>query len=91
MNIYYRVRQRLAIGLFWRQIASMAIVPLTLSATGVIISRYVSFESWVSLGAGIIVFLAIYLPAFWIFSMNRYERDSILSPLQAIVSRLHSR
>lgn len=91
MNIYYRVRQRLEIGLFWRQIASMAIVPLTLSATGVIISRYVSFGSWFSLGAGIIVFLAIYLPAFWILSMNRYERDSILSPLQTIVSRLHSR
>lgn len=89
MNIYYRVRQRLAIGLFWRQIAYMAVVPLILSALGVIISHYVSFGSWFSLGAGIIVFLAIYLPIFWTFSMNRYERDSILSPLQAIVSRLH--
>lgn len=91
MNVYYRIKQRLSIGIFWKQIASMSIIPLIITAIGYFATRHLAIDSWYTFSAGILVFLAVYLPFFWLFSMNNYERTSILSPIQAVVSRLHIR
>jgi Ni,Fe-hydrogenase I cytochrome b subunit len=40
------------------------------------------------LGAGILLFALIYLPTFWFFSMNQYERDLLLKPMQKVLIKL---
>lgn len=87
MNIYYKVRQRLDIGRFWRQIAKMSIAPAVVSAAGYYIVKRLPIDAWPTLIAACFVFCAIYIPVFWTFSMNSYERNSILSPLRALVVR----
>ena len=87
MNIYYRKCQRLAIGTFWREIGRMAIVPVVLTVAGCWIISVMGQLSWWSVGAGICVFLALYLPLFYLFGMNRYERDTLFSPVRLLAGR----
>ena len=91
MNIYYQTRQRLDIVSFWRHIIYMAIVPIIITAAGYYLTTRVELDSWLRLAVGILLFLAVYLPAFWLFSMNSYERTSLLSPVRSLINRLSYR
>jgi O-antigen/teichoic acid export membrane protein len=82
MNIYYKVKQRLDIFLFWKQVGRMAIVPIILSVFGRIFVPEVS--SWGKLALYIIIYLAVYLPLFWRFSMGKYEKNQLKPVLTRI-------
>ena len=88
MNIYYRQRQGIAIGQFWLQITRMAITPTLITFAACLLLRFINISSWWDVGAAILVFLSVYLPCFYFFSMNQYERDNILIPLKAIAARI---
>lgn len=72
MNIYYKVKQRLDIVSFWKQIGRMAIVPIILVVLGYSVVPEIS--SWGQLALYILIYLAVYLPLFWKFSMGEYEK-----------------
>lgn len=88
MNIYYRVKQRLSIGRFWRQILKMSIIPAAMTIAGYLACQAIDITSWLALGAAIIVFTAIYCPLFYFFSMDSYERAQIIGPVKALINRL---
>ena len=88
MNLYYVKRQKLDIKRFWEQILHMAIGPAILTALSFVVYRHFDMQNWWNLGVGILMFLMIYLPVFYIFSMNRYERETLLTPFKAISSRV---
>ena len=89
MNIYYYKRQKIDIPKFWKEIGKMAVVPAILGLSTYFLLRMVTFNSIVTLGLGIAVFAMVYLPAFWLFSMNQYERDLLLKPMQKVMNKLH--
>lgn len=91
MNIYYQTRQHLNIISFWRQISTMAIIPLILTGIGYCLTTRIELDSWTRLSAGVALYLVVYLPIFWIFSMNSYERTSLASPLKSLFNRLSNR
>lgn len=86
MNIYYRSRQGLAIGRFWREISKMAVVPAIICGlslwgihqTGVNLARPLPFLS------SAIAFTLIYGVLFWRFSMNESERELLLAPIRKL-------
>lgn len=84
MNIYYRRRQHLAVGQFWRQIGRMAVTPAVITIAGLWMLRYVDIDSWPRLGCAVAIFACIYLPMIWKFSMGAYERSQIASPLRRL-------
>lgn len=90
MNIYYRKRQRIAIGTFWKQIAQMAVTPILLTLSGIMVVRYLTIDTWLRLALVIFTFLCVYLPAFWRFSMNSYERSQISAPVARIIGFIRS-
>lgn len=87
MNIYYRKKQELDVLHFWKEILKMSIVPIIL----IFIANYLLpnfvLDSWIKLGAAIGIFVVVYIPLFWMFSMNRYEKDLFITPLKKIVKR----
>lgn len=91
MNVYYARRQRLDVLRFWREIGRMAIVPVVLCSVSLWLRRAGHFESDapLSLCLSILVFLAVYLPAFWYGSMNLSERRLFSVPLQRLFGRRH--
>lgn len=84
MNIYYKVKQRIAIGSFWAQIGRMAIAPAILTVAGVIACSYVQIDSWMSLASGLALFILLYIPVIWYFSMGDYERTQMRSLVKKV-------
>lgn len=88
MNIYYQRVQRLDIIKFWREILKMAIAPLAITIISLYILKYYHIESWSGLMIGIISFAMVYMPLFWVFSMNNYERSLLASPIKAAINKI---
>lgn len=88
MNIYYYRRQNIDIPLFWREICRMAITPAVITVVGMLLVSRLPLSGWTQLAAAIAVFCAIYLPAFYLFSMNDYERTTITAPVRKILNTL---
>ena len=44
-------------------------------------------DGWGELLVSIIIFCAVYIPLFWIFSMNKYERNLLIAPIKKILRR----
>lgn len=87
MNVYYQVKQKIDIVGFWVEIIKMSIVPAVLTVlTYYVLQQYV-LDSVVKLVAGIVLYLLVYLPLFFMLSMNVYERDLILKPIKKILKR----
>lgn len=88
INIYYAVKQRLEISRFWREIGKMMLMPTILTVIFLLLRTYVRLLSWGSLTVGILVFLAAYVPTFWFFSMNSYERNLIGTPVKHTLAKV---
>lgn len=84
MNVYYKRRQRLDIGRFWREIGRMSVVPAVLCAAGLYVSGRVDLDRPLWFVLGVAVFTLVYAPACWRFSMNASERALVSVPLGRI-------
>lgn len=78
MNIYYHKKQKIEILSFWREILKMDIVPIIITVIFYFIVKSVAISSWLQLIEWVMVFLCVYLPAFYLFSMNAFEKDLIV-------------
>lgn len=83
MNIYYKFRQRIDIILFWKNIAKMSVVPVVIIIVWLLSENNLHSEVWniYTLLVYFVLFSLLYFPLFFFFSMNKYERDLILSPI----------
>ncbi len=87
MNVYYAKRQEIAIARFWREIGRMMVVPAIFTVSGLLTTRYVNYSAPLVLVTGICVYLLLFVPAFWRWSMNGYERNLLLSPIKKLVDK----
>ena len=87
MNVYYQVKQKIDIVGFWIEIFKMSIVPGVLTVLTYYVLQQYALDSVVKLVVGIVLYLLVYLPLFFILSMNAYERDLILKPIKKILKR----
>lgn len=90
MNIYYSKKQGLDIAKFWKEIMRMSIVPIVLSAISIFVIRHFEISSWSKLILAILMFCAVYVPLFWFFSMNKYERELLSAPINKVISRIRA-
>jgi O-antigen/teichoic acid export membrane protein len=85
MNVYYQVKQKIDIVRFWIEIIKMSFVPGVLTVATYYILQQYALDSVLKLVVGIFIYLLVYLPLFFILSMNAYERDLILKPIKKII------
>lgn len=88
MNIYYQAKQKINIVGFWIEIAKMSVIPAVLSLSTYYVLQQVILNSFAKLSIGISLYLIVYLPLFWLFSMNQYERSLILKPAKKILEKI---
>lgn len=81
MNIYYHKVQRLDMILFWKEILKMSVMPVVLSVLSYITLSYFKIDTVWSLMIGVTAFTLIYIPLFWLTSMNNYEKKLILTTI----------
>lgn len=87
MNVYYQVKQNIDIIGFWKEIIKMSIVPGVLTVLTYYVLQHYDLDTVVKLIVGIVFYLIVYLPLFFAFSMNAYERDLILKPIKKILKK----
>ncbi|WP_237040439.1 oligosaccharide flippase family protein [Phocaeicola faecalis] len=89
MNIYYQRIIHLDILKFWNDILKMSVVPVIFGFIGTVVIFYfgVQFDI-ITLIMGVVLFSIVYLPLFWKFSMNDYERSLFRSPINIILSKI---
>lgn len=87
MNVYYQVKQKINIVKFWGEIAKMSIVPAALTIGGYFALQHYATDNWISLGVGIFAYLVVYLPLFFMLSMNKFERDLVLNPVRKLIKK----
>lgn len=91
MNIYYHKKQHIDIKKFWIEILKMSHIPVLLILLFAFILKYVQLDGILKLGGGIILFSIIYIPLFWKFGMNNYERELIGLPIKKLFLRICKR
>lgn len=86
MNIYYYKKQGLDILNFWGEIIKMSFVPAILSCVTIFILHYfnIKLNTYSSLLFAITIFILTYIPLFYHFSMNAYERNFIINSIRVI-------
>ena len=87
MNIYYKIRQRIDIARFWKEIFKMSIVPILMTIIGLYVINRVDLSSIASFLIGIVIYSIVYIPMFWKFSMSEYERGLLKEPIRKIIKR----
>lgn len=85
MNIYYKIRQRIDIIRFWKEILKMSYVPIFLTILGLYVVKHIELLKLPSILIAIIVFTIIYIILFWNFSMSGYERGLVMGQIRKIV------
>ena len=63
----------------------MTIVPIVLTIASIFTINNYDINSWGELALAILIFCAVYIPLFWSFSMNKYERNLIKTSLQKTI------
>lgn len=87
MNIYYQRKQHLDIIRFWREILKMSVIPVIMGVAGWLVLQYVEMDNILNLAVAIVVYSMVYIPAFWKFSMNSYERELVMKPILRIINK----
>jgi len=87
MNVYYCTTQKIDIRAFWCEVLKMSVVPVVLAVVTYAILQQFALDSVFKLIIGILAYLVVYLPLFYVFSMNTYERDLITEPIKKILKR----
>ena len=88
MNIYYYKVQKLDILSFWKEIMKMSFIPIILAVSTMYILHYLTIKNWISLGMAVTIFMLIYFPLFFRYSMNKFERDLFIKPLENIIHKI---
>jgi len=91
MNIYYYKKQNIDIPKFWKEIGRMSVSPIITGVLTYFILQTVELNNVAKLAAGMVVFSAIYLPLFWFTSMNAYEKQLLVKPLQKVKEKVFKR
>lgn len=79
MNIYYYKVQKLDTITFWKEIMNMNILPIAICFLSCLSLRFFEVDSWLKLIIGICIYLIVYIPIIFCFSMNSSERKLFTS------------
>jgi len=85
MNIYYKRIQKINIIEFWKEICKMSFVPVIMGILTNFLLTNILLDSILKLGIGILLFSIVYIPVYWLTSMNQYEKDLIGKPFITLV------
>ena len=88
MNIYYCVKQKINIPLFWIENLKQLVFPAVLAFIGWQTTRFIDYGTITNLATGIIVYTLIFIVGVYAFSMNEYERTLFSSPIKKLLKRI---
>jgi len=89
LNIYYHKKVGINIIEFWKNILRMSIPIVFCVAIGYGLNRVLVSNSIILLGVKAGIYTLIYAIAMWNFSMNEYEKNLFIKPLNKVMGKIH--
>lgn len=89
MNVYYHKKQKIDMIQYWKEILKASIVPAIFILLFEFIINLDFIDSIWELTIGILIYSILYIPIFWKFGMNQYEKNLILDPIKQLT--IHNR
>lgn len=89
MNIYYKTKIHIDIKRFWKEIGRMSIVPGFIIGIGLYIVRFLCIDNFRSFISAVIILTVVYIPLFYRFSLNMYERNLIVGFIKKIRCKIN--
>lgn len=86
MNIYYKRVQNIDITRFWTEILKMSIAPIFVISGSIFLRQRISITSFQTLLIIMALFAIVYVVFFYIFSMNKQEREMFATPVKRIIN-----
>lgn len=77
MNLYYHKVIGIDIPKFWRNIGSMAKVPIAMLVIGVFTIRRMEITNWSVFFCGVILFSSVYILGMYFAAMDEYEKNML--------------
>lgn len=87
LNAHYHYKQKLNMVLFWKEIAKLSLIPISLAIISYHIIIRLSIDSFFVLLACVTIYSIIYCVASYFISFNAYEKSLILSFIKKIKSK----
>lgn len=81
MNVFYHKKIGIDIVYFWKQIAKFIPALILPTIVGVLILRFVAFDSVIVFASLIVVYATVYCVSMWCLGMNTYEKELILKSI----------
>lgn len=88
MNIYYYRVTGIDIPLFWKNIASMSIIPGIMLIIGVALRLNDLLNNWVTFLIGVVLFIFIYCIGMYWFTLNQYEKNIVKKPIVRLITKI---
>lgn len=88
MNVYYKIRQKIDVFMFWMNIFKMSIMPIIMTFVCYLILQGFVIDSWQKWVACVGVYLVVYIPLFFLLSMNPFERNLVKTPIIKILKKI---
>lgn len=85
MNIYYHKKIGIDIPKFWREVSKIAIPIILLSIISGVLNFFAGDGNFFYLMIKGSIFTLLFVPTVWLFSMNKYEKDIVLSIINKVV------
>lgn len=88
INIYYYKKAKINVIKFWKQIIKMSIPIAPLVIITYVVLKYVTLNSWITLGIAVIIYVCIYAIIEYFIVMNKYEKELIQKPINKIKNKI---
>ncbi len=88
MNWYYWKKTGLEIRRFWKEVGKLYIIPICMCVAALLLSGWINFYNVPIMLTGIAVYTLIYCALNWHFTMNTYEKNLFLEPVQKIAAKI---
>lgn len=84
MNWYYYKKIKINIPLFWKNIFGMSPIMFVMGICAWVILEWIGMSTWASFFIYAIIYSIIYFLLSYLFTMNDYEKEVLLSPIKKI-------
>lgn len=81
MNWYYHKKIKIDIPLFWKNILKMSPVMIIMGTGAWFLLEHIGMNSWLEFFTYAIIYSIIYFMLSYVFMMNKYEKNIMLSPM----------
>ncbi len=90
MNVYYKIKIHIDIKRFWKEIGRMSVVPGFIIGIGLYIMQFLCIDNFKTFILAITILTVVYIPLFYRFSLNMYERSLVVSFIKKIKCKINS-